>query len=145
MKLPKLPLNLTGLSSGLTRVFSFSRREAAIIIISVSAVLAAALIITVIAVTVSGKSTVSLRTKKITADAPDVGSNIVDRPFLSDFIIYEDSLEESFTGVIYSREPSKKWSSEKVEEYWIDPREIAADQLEKEAEKLIRDIFADVP
>lgn len=145
MTLPELPGKLTDLIKRFSRIFSFSRREAVVIAVSVSVVLAAALIITVIALTAGGKSTAAVRDGKESADMQNIGSAVSDRPFLSDFIIYEDSLEESFTGLIYSREPMEQWSDEEIEEYWIDPKRIAADQLEKDVEMLVRDIFADVP
>ena len=143
MKIPKLPFELPELKGGLSRIFNFNRREVIIIGVSVAAVLVAALIIVVL--NAGSRSTVALRKNEIPVAAEEVGGIIADRPFLSDFIIYEDSLEESFTGIIYSRESSGSWSDDQIEKYWIDPREIATDQLEKDAEKIIRDIFANVP
>ena len=68
-----------------------------------------------------------------------------ERPFLSEFIIYEDKLQESFTGVKYYNEPKDHWSDEDIARFWVAPKEIAAEHLEIDAEKAIMDIFADVP
>ena len=138
MKIPRLPFDFSG-------IFSFSRREITITVASVSAALILAIVITVIVISVkNGRN----------APTEDVFSERVyteeyvpagERPFLSDFIINEDIMRESFAGVIYSRPEKSSWSDEEIKRYWIEPEDIAVEHLERDAEKIIRDIFADVP
>ncbi|MBI9105478.1 MAG: hypothetical protein JEZ04_01970 [Spirochaetales bacterium] len=71
-------------------------------------------------------------------------SMLTQKPFLFDFIIYEDRMEESFTETIRFREVLDSWSSEMVEQFWTDPKIIAVDLMEMESQKVIKDIFADV-
>jgi hypothetical protein len=145
MKIPKLPFKLPDLRGSLSGMFDFSRKEIAIALIVTSAAVAAALVITVIVISSTGRSgSASGTTSNAVTEAGSTFS-ASKKPFLSDFLLYEDELEENFTGVIYSRERLSKWSKEQVEKYWIDPRIIVVDQLELETKKLILDIFADVP
>ena len=67
-----------------------------------------------------------------------------EKPFLSDFIIYEDVLEKRLTEPVYFREVVNGWSSEQVELFWVEPAEIGARLLELEADKTVKGIFADV-
>ena len=138
MKIPRLPFEISG-------IFSFNKREIIITIATVSAAVIIAIVITVIVISVKNRAN---------RPAEDVFSERVysedyvsadERPFLSDFIIYEDKLQESFAGVKYSRREKSRWTEEDIKPYWIEPQEIAAEQLERDAEKIIRDIFADVP
>ncbi|HAK44640.1 MAG TPA: hypothetical protein DCO79_01795 [Spirochaeta sp.] len=145
MKIPKLPFSFPQLRERLSETFSFSRREIIITAaVIVSAAVAAVIIIAVVSSAGRGTSGESDETAELYSFEDSAVSG-GDLPFLSDFIIYEDKLQESFTGVILSREPVKQWTDEQVEEYWIEPESIAAEHLEQETEKIIRDIFADVP
>ena len=145
MKLPELPFDLSRVRDSIAEVFNIGRREGIIIIASVSGALIAAVLITVIVLTVSGRASVSSEKTVEIVPMPSVVTDPGEKPFLSDFILYEDRMEESFTGVVYSREQLQKWSDKQVEEYWVEPETILAGQLEKETDKIIRDIFADVP
>jgi hypothetical protein len=43
------------------------------------------------------------------------------------------------------REPKEKWSSEDIAPYWIDPREIALEYLEKENRNYLEEMFESIP
>ena len=108
-------------------------------------VLVAAVVITIIVGIVRGGGPAERRTDPESASGNISGVSAVDKPFVSDFMLLEDNLEETFTGYVRSREPMDSWSMEMVDKYRVDPEIIAIEHMEKEAEKVIRDIFADVP
>ncbi len=143
MKRPELPINISNILKQLSGIFNFSRQQLMIALGVFIAVIASAVIITVIVTVSSGSSGV-----RKTDDINSAAANEIiqtERPYLSDFMLIEDNLEKSFTGIVYSREILQSWSQEQIDRYWVDPEEIVADQLEEEAEKDIMDIFADVP
>lgn len=146
MKRPELPLIFSDISEKLSGIFNFSRREAVIVITVVSAAVVSALVITIIVMSVKGGTVAEVAVDSYEIPAVNQGEvPRAERPFLSDFIIYENKLQESFTGVIYSRPPVTQWTDEEVRKYWIPPEEIAIEHLQQESEKIIMDIFADVP
>ena len=116
MKIPKLPSKLTEIFSAAEDSFRFSGKEIKIWVIITAITAVAAVIITVIVTGVSGRD-------RRTAGAEDAGYNITEiiketspkTIFTSDFMLYEDSMEEIFTGLIYSREPMERWSEEFAE------------------------------
>jgi len=144
MKIPKLPQIFRDVSESLAGIFSFSRREFIIAAAGIAVLAAAAFIITA-AVAVSKRPDVPVSAANVEKALSDQILPVAERPFLSDFIIYEDKIQESFTGAVYSREPLDRWSDEMVDEYWIDPKKIAIEHLEQDVEKTVMDIFADVP
>lgn len=149
MKLPfRLPFSLPELN--LSEIFDFSRREIRIIVIAVSALLFCAVMITVIVIA-AGSPDKSVQASAFTASAPPVvydnGAVVIpasEKPFLSDFILSDDEMEERFTEAVNFREPIETWTDEQVQQYWIDLDEIAEDLMEMEAGRTIRNIFADV-
>ncbi len=143
MKRPELPINISNILKQLSGIFNFSRQQLMIAFGVFIVAIASAVIITVIVTVSSGSSGV-----RKTDDINSAAANEIiqtERPYLSDFMLIEDNLEKSFTGIVYSREILQSWSQEQIDRYWVDPEEIVADQLEEEAEKDIMDIFADVP
>lgn len=144
MKIPKLPQIFRDVPESLAGIFSFSRREVIIAAAGIAVLASAAFIITA-AVAVSKRPDVPVSAANVEKALSDQILPVAERPFLSDFIIYEDKIQESFTGAVYSREPLDRWSDEMVDEYWIDPKKIAIEHLEQDVEKTVMDIFADVP
>ncbi|MDC7225823.1 MAG: hypothetical protein PQJ61_03550 [Spirochaetales bacterium] len=144
MKLPNLKELFSSLGESLARVFSFSRKEVVVIISVISAVLIVSMVFAVI-VAGAGKRNNVADTNNYSGFDSSISSAGGELPFLSDFMIDEDRLQESFTGPVFSREGRTVWSAEDIEKYWIDPAAIAAEHLKIESEKIIRDLFADVP
>ncbi len=147
MKIPRPSIDLTFLKDFISKTFSFGRRELLIILSVFGVTVIAAVIITVIVISRSGRGSFDKAQNQDYQPVAEYVRNpeVSEKPFLSDFMLYEDQMEESFTGVVYSRERRESWSDEQAGQYWQEPEEILADQLEIESEKIIKDIFADVP
>jgi hypothetical protein len=146
MRMPGVPSKLNEILAAIGDNFSFSRKEIKVWVIITSAAAAAAVMITVAVPGLSGKERKGPETAEAGYSITDkIQESSSDKIFTSDFMLYEDSIEETFTGIIYSREPLERWSEEFAEKYLIDPEAIIAELLGKESEKVIKDIFADVP
>jgi hypothetical protein len=65
-----------------------------------------------------------------------------DRLFPSDFIV-PDSYNSMASDVpILSRNPHPKWAEEEVMEYWIDPRQIGIEYLERKNDALMEELLS---
>jgi len=147
MKLPfRLPFNLPKINLNLSGVFNFSRKEILIISTSAGAVILFAVSISLIVAVSRGSSSGEAPAAQgvFSEIEADEGFESKQKPFLSDFLIYQDRMAESFTEAVSYREPLRSWSDEQVQQFWIDPDLIAIDLMEIEARKVIKDIFADV-
>lgn len=145
MKLPDVTGILSAVRDFIMRVISLRRRERIIIGVTVLSAAFAAFVITAVVSIASGKAASRMPDGEMQAVYENAEYNLQRKAYVRDFMLYDDELEEGMTGLVLSREPMESWSREQVEEFWIDPQDIAADHLEAECDKLIRDIFADVP
>ena len=107
MKMPKLPFRIP--LPNLSEVFSFTRRDVMIISAVTGSVLIAAItIIIIVSIARSGTPAVGADTAEPVEDLQPGARQ--EAPFLSDFIILPDRMEDSFTGFVRSREPVDSWT-----------------------------------
>lgn len=112
----------------------FTTKELRIITVVVAVATIVAVTITV--VRESPKTRESIPTEISTSKKFDL--------LISDMIIPEDYTEEPSSRWYLSRPPLRKWSEEQIARYWIDPRQIGIEILEKENDRLIEEMFEDV-
>ena len=146
MKLPDFLPDFSGLTGRLTEIFQFSGNDRRLVLIIAGGAAAVAAIAVIIIIAGSGALSRADSSDMEAGSSEYYGTDEPgERPFFSDFIFPENPLEESMTGTVRFREPTEQWTDEQVQQFWINPAGIADDILEKEADKAVRDIFADVP
>lgn len=138
----KLPFRLPQID--LSGIFSFSHRELKIILILFVSVLGIALILISGSLIIRGTNKAEVSGYSV-PQAVQGAELSTEKPLLSDFMLYDDKLNPETAEYLLSREPQSRWSSEFIDQYWIEQDEITRELLEMELEKKIREIYADVP
>ena len=111
-----------------------------VLFISITAALTVIAVIITIIIILSGRPA-----EKISSETPAVYAEPNEDPGFIDFKIPDDYKEIQKSRWYMTREDKEKWSWDEVEKYWIDPFSIAAEILETENNKIIDEIFKDIP
>lgn len=64
---------------------------------------------------------------------------------VSDMLIPDEFTQSLDPEIVLSRRPLDRWTDELVSRYWIDPRTISLEILEKRNDRMIREMFEGVP
>ena len=116
----------------------FTPTELRIIAIAVGVATAVAIVITVAA---------SMPGSRRDQDSPELPTGQGPRVDVrvSDLIIPEEFLESDEPDWFYYRERQTRWTDEQVSRYWVDPRIIGLEVLERRNDEIIEEMFEHVP
>ncbi|MCK5674380.1 MAG: hypothetical protein KAH95_13450 [Spirochaetales bacterium] len=114
-----------------------SNKELKIYLLVVGAVTLVALLITLISLLPG-----YLRYNKSMKQSDNIIVNAID---ISKFKIPESYKKLSINGWAHFLPDKEKWTWSDIEPYWQDPEELIINYLEEQNEKLIDDIFKDIP